>query len=108
MVAMLNSFTGGPPYGKIAQKLFKVIGGRLDAYSKRIPEGYMEEVLSIANQSGVDPAIMFIYQIMYEVEGLGCTSTIVKGTDGSIYHGRNLDFGLGSKYANHSWELTQV
>lgn len=49
-----------------------------------------------------------MYNIAYEVLG-GCTSIVANAPDGSILHGRNLDFGLGPWNATeHQWDMTDA
>jgi len=47
--------------------------------------------------------------MMYELTGY-CTSLVAQDQDGTVYHARNLDFGIfmGTDAVTHSWKLTQL
>jgi len=57
------------------------------------PEDFGEELAGIVRATGIDPSIIFIYNIFYTVFG-ACTSIVAQDSEGSIYHARNLDFGI--------------
>lgn len=58
-----------------------------------LPSPYREEMAGIAHASGLPASEVTLYNIFYEVFTF-CTSIIVQDTQGKLYHGRNLDFGL--------------
>merc|ERR1712046_232985 len=68
-----------------------------------------DEIKGIAAATGVEPAMIMIYNIFYTVFG-ACTSIVAEGDDGMMA-ARNLDFGLwpALNLTDHNfWELTQV
>lgn len=50
-----------------------------------------------------------MYNIFYEIFTL-CTSIVGVDTNGNMYHGRNLDFGLflGWDLNNDTWKLSEL
>jgi len=54
-------------------------------------------------------AKIIILNAAYELLGL-CTSIVAQDTQGNVYHGRNLDFGLGLafNFSDFQWGLTEV
>jgi acid ceramidase len=75
----------------------------------RFPGDFKKEIQGVAKSTGLNVIEIFIYNIMYEVEGL-CTSMVSQDADGHIYHSRNLDFGLflGKDAETHNWKLTEM
>lgn len=71
---------------------------------KIFPRPYGAEMVGIANRLGVAPAEVLIANIVYELTAYGrgqanamaCTSIVAQAKNGTIYHGRNLDYGGGS------------
>jgi len=79
-----------------------------DTFLNRFPNGYGAEIRGISKVTGVDTCALVIYNIAYEVLG-GCTSIVAESADGKIYHGRNLDFGLGPfNISEMQWQLTDA
>merc|ERR1712031_121996 len=76
---------------------------------QRLPADIRGEIEGVAKSSGLDVLKIFVYNIMYEVEGL-CTSMVSQDSSGHIYHSRNLDFGLfmGDDAETHNWKLTEM
>jgi acid ceramidase len=79
-----------------------------EALLKKVPAPYDDEIRGIAASTGLDIVEIFVYNIMYEVEGL-CTSMVSQDSNGHIYHSRNLDFGLfdGTDNVTRTWTLTE-
>lgn len=75
---------------------------------ERFPNDWGQEIASIAQIIDREVADVIFYNIAYEVMGF-CTSIVAMNTDGSVYHGRNLDFGLypDVNWSDVQWELTQ-
>jgi len=80
-----------------------------EAIMQRLPTYVREEMEGMALSTGLDVIKIFVYNIMYEVEGL-CTSMISQDSAGHVYHSRNLDFGLfmGNDPETHGWKLTEM
>lgn len=74
---------------------------------RRIPAIYREEIEGISKATGINVGELWVMNMMYELEGY-CTSIVAKGANGTIWHGRNLDFGLfmGADNTTHNWALT--
>jgi len=75
----------------------------------RFPAPYGDEISGIATATGIPVCEIILYNIFYEVTGL-CTSIVVQNTDGHIYHGRNLDFGVSPAWdkKNNTWLMTEA
>jgi len=75
----------------------------------RFPAPYGDEISGIATATGIPVCEIILYNIFYEVTGL-YTSIVVQNTDGHIYHGRNLDFGVSPAWdkKNNTWLMTEA
>jgi len=97
----------------VPPKILKVILASCDKgidaeFLNRFPNSYGDEIRGISKDTGVDACALVIYNIAYEVLG-GCTSIVAESPDGKIYHGRNLDFGLGPfNISEMQWQLTDA
>jgi len=74
----------------------------------RFPNDWGQEIASIAQIIDREVGEVIFYNIAYEVMGF-CTSIVAMNNDGSMYHGRNLDFGLypAVNWSDIQWEMTQ-
>lgn len=74
---------------------------------RRIPDVYREEIEGISKATGINVGELWVMNMMYELEGY-CTSIVAKGANDTVWHGRNLDFGLfmGTDNETHNWALT--
>ena len=72
-----------------------------------IPEyfhpNYMEEIAGIAEVIGITKEEGIILNYSYEILSF-CTSSIVRLTDGTIVHDRNLDFAVSDVMKNTTFE----
>jgi len=105
--AMIDQFEEG--IGGLKSKLLRtILDLGTEALLKKVPSPYDDEIRGIAKSTGLDVVEIFVYNIMYEVEGL-CTSMVSQDSDGHIYHSRNLDFGLfdGTDNKTRTWSLTE-
>jgi N-acylethanolamine-hydrolysing acid amidase len=75
---------------KLALPLLEPIGDDLEAY---LPAPYAAEVASIAAIAGVTPAELFLMNVYYDVT-TACTSIVAAHANGTVFHGRNLDYGI--------------
>jgi hypothetical protein len=76
---------------------------------KRMPAEFVAEMEGIAKATGIAVGYIWLMNMMYELTGY-CTSLVAQDQDGTVYHGRNLDFGIfmGTDAVTHSWKLTQL
>ena len=81
---------------------------KCDEITNRFPHDWGEEIRSIADMLNRPCGDLIVYNIAYELLGL-CTSIVAQDTNGHLYHGRNLDFGLypDVNWSSVQWELTQ-
>ena len=83
---------------------------KIDEYLVRLPKDYGAEIRGIANATGMEPSVMFVYNMFYTVFG-ACTSIVAQSADGEIFHARNLDFGLWPSFTlkdKNFWKLASV
>lgn len=92
----------------IRDVLLKDLAAKQDEWVSALPYPYGDELRGIANATGIDLGRLFLFNIAYELEG-GCTSIVAQDTAGSMYHARNLDFGLflGWDKLNKTWALAE-
>jgi acid ceramidase len=74
-------------------KLFKFVDKYLPLVAHTLPEPYYSELKGISNLTGIPLGEITLYNIFYELFSV-CTSLVAQRTDGHLFHGRNLDFGL--------------
>jgi N-acylethanolamine-hydrolysing acid amidase len=60
---------------------------------------YASEMQGIADVVGIPHGDVVLVNLLYEITAK-CTSTVAQHTDGTIYHGRNLDFGEGGAFTD--------
>ncbi len=74
-----------------------------------LPSPYNEEIIGIANATGINLGEIVLYNIFYEIFTL-CTSIVGEDANGNMLHGRNLDFGLflGWDIKNDTWKLSEM
>ncbi|ELR19388.1 ASAH1 protein [Acanthamoeba castellanii str. Neff] len=65
---------------------------------------YGGEIASVAKAANMSLGEAVLLNLIYEIEA-GCTSIVAQGTDGTIYHGRNLDFNLAGLLRNLTIEV---
>ena len=92
-------------------RLLSGLDSHLPQYYASLPDDdYGKEIKAVARVVGIDESIMFLYSIVYTVFG-ACTSIVAENDDGSIWHARNLDFGLwpSFNFSGHNfWEMTAL
>ncbi|XP_065577192.1 acid ceramidase-like [Artemia franciscana] len=90
-------------------RLFKFIDKYFPYLAKTLPEPYRDELAGIAKVANTSVGEITLYNLFYEIFTF-CTSIIVEGENGHIYHGRNLDFGIlmGWDIQNHTWLVTEA
>ena len=83
-------------------KLLELATG--DFIEETFPRPYGAEMVGIANRLGIAPAEVLVANLLYELtaynpsqaNAMACTSIVAQAKNGTIYHGRNLDYGGGS------------
>jgi acid ceramidase len=89
MLNNLKNFTDVFFHGK----LYPFINRYLPILADRLPSPFKEEIQGMSELTGIPYGEMVLYNIFYELFTV-CTSVIAKNADGTLYHARNLDFGL--------------
>ncbi|GMS90722.1 hypothetical protein PENTCL1PPCAC_12897, partial [Pristionchus entomophagus] len=76
---------------------------------KMLDQPYRDEIQGIADASGIPLGQIVMYNLIYEIIA-GCTSVVAADENGSLFHARNLDFGLwiGWNPIGHEWELSRA
>ncbi|XP_033096592.1 acid ceramidase-like [Anneissia japonica] len=74
----------------------------------QLPAPYGDEMKGIATAADIPLGQVVLYNVFYEIFTL-CTSIIAEAPNGTLYHARNLDFGLflGWDTENDKWALTE-
>jgi len=92
----------------LAKEVISLIQKDSASVLARFPNDWGQEISSIAEIIDREVGEVIFYNIAYEVMGF-CTSIVAMNSDGSIYHGRNLDFGLypDVNWSDIQWDLTQ-
>ncbi|BFZ24631.1 hypothetical protein BsWGS_27670 [Bradybaena similaris] len=80
-------------------------GGSLDG---TLPYPFAGEISGFANDSGINLGELLLYNLFYEFFTV-CTSIVAEDPNGTLYHARNLDFGLflGWDIKNKTWAITE-
>jgi len=73
--------------------LFSLVDRYVPWLGYTLPQPYKGEIKGLSHITGLSFGDMVLYNIFYEVFTV-CTSIVLEGEDGKLYHGRNLDFGL--------------
>lgn len=92
-----------------AQHLINFIDKYVGILVETLPVPYRDEIRGLSKASGLNLGEVFLYNIFYEVFTV-CTSIVAQAPNGTLYHARNLDFGLfmGWDPNNHTWEVTEA
>ena len=74
---------------------------------KYIPYPYDMEMVGIAIESGISVGEVVLANVLYDITAFGrkdnikaCTSIVAEAEDGTIYHGRNLDYSYSDALRN--------
>jgi len=89
--------------------LLPIVQMRSSEILARMGSEYGPEIEGLSYYTEIELAKLIIVNNAYELMGL-CTSIVAQNTDGTMYHGRNLDFGLypGVNWTDFQWELTEA
>ncbi|GAB6029115.1 Solute carrier 6 [Chamberlinius hualienensis] len=76
---------------------------------KTLPYPFADEMIGISKATGMELGEIGLYNIFYELFSV-CTSIVAQTSDGHLYHGRNLDFGIfmGWDYKTKTWKATDI
>mmetsp|Transcript_32027 Transcript_32027/g.80360 ORF Transcript_32027/g.80360 Transcript_32027/m.80360 type:complete len:403 (-) Transcript_32027:134-1342(-) len=91
----------------VEPKLLAFVNKHMPALADELPAPYGDEIKGIAQATGIPLGEIVTYNVFYELFTV-CTSIVAEGQDGTIYHARNLDFGLfmGYNFTTFQWKLT--
>ncbi len=64
-----------------------------------LPEPFKSELLGVSDITGIPLGRVVLYNVFYEIFTV-CTSVITQDAKGTLYHARNLDFGLFLGYVS--------
>ncbi|ETO33686.1 hypothetical protein RFI_03416 [Reticulomyxa filosa] len=89
--------------------LLPIVEMRSSEILERMGSEYGPEIQGLADYTEIEVAKLIIVNSAYELMGL-CTSIVAQNSDGTMYHGRNLDFGLypGINWTDFQWGLTEA
>jgi acid ceramidase len=93
----------------LSQYLIDFVDGHVGGLVDTFPMPYKDELKGLAKASGLNLGEVVLYNIFYEVFTV-CTSIVAQSPNGTLYHARNLDFGLfmGWDPQNHTWHVTEA
>jgi len=92
-----------------SKDLLPIVEMRSSEILARMGSEYGPEIQGLADYTEIEVAKLIIMNNAYELMGL-CTSIVAQNTNNTMYHGRNLDFGLypGINWTDFQWELTEA
>lgn len=75
----------------------------------RMPNNYGDEIRGIQKATQLEMSSILAFNLGYEIMG-ACTSVVAQDSNGYMYHGRNLDFGLflGTESVDGSFQWTNT
>ncbi|XP_043224540.1 acid ceramidase-like [Amphibalanus amphitrite] len=93
----------------IGENTFKAVEKLSEIIGRKLPYPFPDEIRGIATAASMEEGDVALMNIFYEVFTV-CTSIIGRAADGTLYHGRNLDFGLfmGWDMQNHTWKVAEA
>ena len=91
------------------QELVNLVDNDLGKIVKTFQDPYGDELIGIANSTGLPLGDVVMYNIFYEIFTV-CTSIVSQDSNGHMLHARNLDFGLflGWETQNKSWIISEL
>ena len=75
---------------KLVLPVLEKMGAKLEEH---LPAPYAQEIASVAAATGQPVADIFALNMFYEINS-GCTSIVAAQENGTLVHGRNLDYGI--------------
>ena len=89
LLESLKEWTGWIFHGAVV----RLVDLYMPLLGNTLPAPYHEEMVGISKATNITFGEVVLYNVFYEIFTV-CTSIIAQGSDGRMYHGRNLDFGL--------------
>ena len=95
-------------FGAFGKAIIGFVDNFVGDLTDTLPDPYKGELKGLVKYTGINPGEIVLYNIFYEVFTV-CTSVIAEDSNGTLYHGRNLDFGLfmGWDLKNHTWLIAE-
>nr|CAB3223328.1 acid ceramidase-like [Phallusia mammillata] len=92
----------------VSPQLVDLVNKYLPEIIEKLPAPYDAEILGISKATGIEDGEILLFNIFYEVFTM-CTSIVAQDVGGTLYHARNLDFGLfmGWDTKNHTWLIAE-
>ncbi|XP_033742228.1 acid ceramidase-like [Pecten maximus] len=92
-----------------SQAIVNFIDKEGPAFDETLPQPFADEMRGIANATGLKLGEIVFFNIFYEFFTV-CTSIVAQDPKGTLYHARNLDFGLflGWDIKNNTWAVTEL
>jgi acid ceramidase len=102
LIAVIKGLTLPMFHGKLIAFVDKYLGN----WDKLLGQPYHDEIMGIANVTGMPLGEIVLYNVFYELFTV-CTSVVAMDPQGKLYHARTLDFGLfmGWNHTTHNWQL---
>lgn len=96
-------------FGKIGEAIIAFVDNYVSDLSNTLPDPYKDELKGLVKYTRINGGELVLYNIFYEVFTV-CTSIIAEDDNGTLYHGRNLDFGLfmGWDKNNNTWLISEA
>ncbi|XP_029634262.1 acid ceramidase-like [Octopus sinensis] len=107
LIGDLKKLVGSVPV--VGDLIIKIIDNEFEKIIPTLPAPYADELLGMADYSGINRGEILLYNIFYEVFTV-CTSIIAEDKNGELFHARNLDFGLfmGWDLKKNDWAITEA
>jgi len=92
----------------VPAKILNLVEAGMQAILGWLPDPYSGEISGIADSTGLPIGEAVLYNIFYEIFTV-CTSIVGHDKNGTMYHARNLDFGLfmGWDDKNNTWAISE-
>jgi len=96
-------------WGPAADQIIKYLDSHGGVIDGTLPYPFAGEIKGLADATGINLGEMVLYNLFYEFFTV-CTSIVAEDPSGTLYHARNLDFGLfiGWDIKNKTWSVTEM
>ncbi|XP_030046510.1 N-acylethanolamine-hydrolyzing acid amidase [Microcaecilia unicolor] len=88
----------------VPEWIHPIIRSLAEELERFIHKDYAEEIRGLSRALGVSVGDAFLLNLCYEVTTF-CTSIVAQDSNGTIYHGRNLDFGFEDYLRNYTIDV---